>query len=56
MAGIEEALDIIRRANEEGVDTLDLINREASTQELEGYENPYLDEKGDPYHDTPEEN
>lgn len=52
--GIEEALDLQKRAKEEGVDTLEIINREMSTQELEGYENPFLDEEGKPYHDTPE--
>lgn len=51
---ILEALQIQRRAKEEGVDPFEIISRELKEEELKGYDNPFLDEQGNPYHDTPE--
>ncbi len=52
---IKEALQLQQQAKEEGVDPFEIINRELKAEELEGYENPFLDENGKPYHDRPEE-
>jgi hypothetical protein len=50
-----EAKRLQQAAEEEGVDVFEILNREAEVNPPEGPENPYLDEEGKPYHDTPEE-
>lgn len=52
---ILEARQLQERARAEGVDVFELINRERTEENLEGYENPFLDENGEPFHDRPEE-
>jgi hypothetical protein len=49
---IKEALQLQQKAKELGVDVFELINKDVT--ELPD-DNPFLDEEGKPYHDTPEE-
>jgi hypothetical protein len=37
-------------------DPFEILNKELEANPAEGPENPYLDEEGKPYHDTPEVN
>jgi hypothetical protein len=48
----EEARLLQIQAAQEGVDPFEILNREPPA---EGPENPFLGEKGEPYHDRPEE-
>lgn len=39
----------------DGIDLLEILNKEIEEHPAQGPENPYLDEDGKPYHDRPEE-